>query len=397
MSGTTDGRNWTARAARFRVPRLLVSGPGAAAQSADLAVELGARSVVAVTDQRLLDLGTVAPVLDALRLAGMRLQIYGGVTSEPTLRHVDEALAIARESGADTIIGIGGGSAIDTAKATAIMVTHPGRLADYQGYDRFLRPGLPVIAIPTTAGTGSEVTRVTVVTDDVRQVKMMLASDHLLPAAAIVDPLLTRGCPPAVTASAGVDALSHAIEAYVSRRAQPLSDALARSACRLIVAHLPAAYRDGSDVAARTGVMDGALQAGMAFSNASVALVHGMSRPLGALFGIPHGLANAMLLGAVMRFSLPGALMRYADLADDLGAPGDDRSAEARATAAVAAVNALVQQLDIPTIGGSGVERAVFERVLDKMADDAIASGSPANNPIVPTHDQIVQLYRESF
>ncbi|MER3417549.1 MAG: alcohol dehydrogenase [Chloroflexota bacterium] len=383
--------------ARFRIPRVVLSGCGAAAQIDQLAAELNARSVLVVTDGRLVESGTVEPVLTSLRAAGLPLAIYGGVTSEPTLRHVDEALTMVRDHRADTVIGVGGGSAIDAAKATAIMAEHDGVLPDYEGYDRFPKSGLPVIAVPTTAGTGSEVTRVAVVIDERRRVKMMLASDRLLPAAAVVDPLLTLGCPPSVTASSGIDALSHAIEAYVSRRAQPLTDALALSACRLIAPHLPIAHRNGSDVAARSKVMDGALQAGMAFSNSSVALVHGMSRPLGAVFGIPHGLANAMLLGPVMRFSLAGAVGRYADLADALGAPSTATSVEARATAAVDAVIALVAELGIPRIRDFGVERSAFERELHKMADDAIASGSPANNPIVPTHDEIVRLYIESY
>lgn len=383
--------------ARFRIPQVVVSGPGATAQLGRVVEELGVRTALVVTDRRLVELGTVAPAFDSLSAAGIRIQTYDGVTTEPSLRHIDEALAIARRSGVEAVVGIGGGSVIDAAKATAVMRRHDGSLADYEGYDRFSRPGLPLVAVPTTAGTGSEVTRVAVITDESRRVKMMLASDQLLPLAAVVDPLLTLGCPPSVTASSGIDALTHAIEAYVSRRAQPLTDALARSACRLIAAGLPAACRDGSDTGARAKVMDGALQAGMAFSNASVALVHGMSRPLGALFGIPHGLANAMLLEAVMRFSLPGAVDRYADLADDLSAGTEGAPVERRATAAVDAVAALVAELGIPTIGGAGVERAAFERELDKMATDALASGSPANNPVVPTHAQIVDLYLASY
>src|SRR5690606_7903088 len=200
---------------------------------------------------------------------------------------------------------------IDAGKAVAAMATHPGSIVDYQGYDRFHNPPLPLGALPTTGGTGREATREGASTDKRRNAKVRMASDQWLAAAALVDPLLMRSCPPKVTAAAGVDALTHAIEAYVSRRAQPMTDVLALSASKSLSSQLRNAYRNGDDVEARTEVAIGALQAGIAFSNASVALIHGMSRPLGAVFGIPHGIANAMLLATVMRFSLEGALERY--------------------------------------------------------------------------------------
>jgi alcohol dehydrogenase class IV len=211
--------------------------------------------------------------------------------------------------------------------------------------------------------------------------------------AAIVDPSLTVDAPPRVTASAGVDALTHAIEAYVSRRANPLTDTLALAAARRLIRALPAAYADGGDVAARTDAAIGALEAGLAFSNASVALVHGMSRPLGAVFGVPHGIANAMLLPTVMEYSLPAALPRYGDLASALGAPVGEVDDAAAALGALEAVRNLARTLAIPALTGYGIERTELERMAPKMAEDALASGSPANNPRVPTADEIVELY----
>ena len=261
-------------------------------------------------------------MLAACAGAGVAVATYGGVTSEPVLEFVEGALALLRAEGCDGVIAIGGGSVIDTAKATAALATNGGRLPEYEGVDRFRAPPLPLIAVPTTAGTGSEATRAAVITDRQRNVKMLLMADALLPRAAVDDPLLTLTVPPGPTAAAGLDALTHAVEAYLSRRAQPLTDTLALAAMRTIPEALPRAWRDGSDLQAREAMMTAQLQAGLAFSNSSVALVHGMARPLGAHFGVPHGLANAMLLPEVLRFTLPGAPERFARIAEAMGGAG---------------------------------------------------------------------------
>jgi len=363
-----------------------------------------------VTDGRLIRSGVLSPMLAALEAETDHMEVFDEVTSEPTTDMVGAALERLHASRADALVGAGGGSAIDTAKAVAVMADHPGSISDYEGHDRLGRRLRALVAVPTTAGTGSEVTRVTVITDSARRVKMMLAADALMPDVAVVDPELTHGCPPAITASAGLDALTHAIEAFLSTRATALTDDLARSAVRNIAGALSRAWRDGTDGSARALVMTGQLQAGMAFSNASVALVHGMSRPLGALFGVPHGIANAMLLPAVLRFTLPYAIERLAALAEPLGAvrtagdrdpmttSGDDRVVmTTNATAAVGRVAALVRELDVPTLAGYGLSRRAFDASLRKMAADALASGSPANNPRVPTADQVVELYRAAW
>jgi alcohol dehydrogenase class IV len=381
------------RISHFRAPSLIVTGPGSAEQTPNTLDRIGVERVVIVTDRNLM--AVVSPVVDSLD--GMVAAIYEDVITEPTITHVEEILAILKETEADGLVTIGGGSAIDAGKAAAAMATHPGSISSYQGYDRFQSPPLPLVAIPTTGGTGSEATRVVVITDKERQVKMMLMADQLMATAAVVDPLLMVSCPPTVTASSGVDALTHAIEAYVSRRSQPMTDVLALAACSSLATRLRHAHRNGNDIEARAKIAIGALQAGMAFSNSSVALIHGMSRPLGAVFGIPHGIANAMLLPTVMRFSLEGALGRYGDLGEAMGVADPDDADISRATAAIEEIEKLTRDLGIPSLGAYGLDRDEFEAVLEKMAQDALDSGSPANNPIVPTGEQIVDLYRACY
>src|SRR5581483_7119351 len=247
--------------------------------------------------------------------------------------------------------------------------------------------GPPVIAIPTTAGTGSEATRVTVITDTARAEKMMILDGHLVPAVAIVDFELTLTMPPALTAHVGLDTLTHGIEAYVSSAAGPLTDVAALSCVRLVADHLERACTAPDDRRARAAMALAACQGGMASSNASVCLVHGMSRPLGAVFHVPHGLSNAVLLPAVTRFSIPGALDRYATIARAMGMAPE---------ALPDGLQALADRLGVPRLRDL-VEHDRFEASLPKMAADALASGSPARNPVVPTADQIVELYREAW
>ncbi len=308
----------------------------------------------------------------------------------------EKALTLVLDRRADGLVAIGGGAVIDTAKAMALLAANDGPLPAYRGANLFPRPGIPLVAVPTTAGTGSEVTRFTVITDPETRVKMLITDDKMVPRAAIVDPSLTVDAPPRVTASAGVDALTHAIEAYVSRKANPLTDTLALSAIRRLAWSLPAAFADGQDRDARTAAAIGALEAGLAFSNASVALVHGMSRPLGAVFGVPHGIANAMLLAVVTEYSLEAAPERYGDIGEALGMEQEGTNEATAARRALQAIRALCQTLNIPTLAGYGIDPDELERVAPKMAADALASGSPANNPRVPSADEIVELYRRA-
>jgi alcohol dehydrogenase class IV len=381
----------------FRSPRVLRFGWDVLAELGTHVRAQGVERALLVTDRIMVNAGYAERALHALGEGGVEAALYDGVNSEPTDRHCLEGVVHLRDARAGAVVALGGGSPMDTAKSVAILATNGGRIADYMGLDKIPKPGLPIIAIPTTAGTGSEVTAYVAMTDSQHDVKMLIGSPHLLPTIALVDPSLTLSCPPKVTADTGVDALTHAIEAYVSRKANPLSDVLALSAARRIAAHLLRAYRDGSDREARYQTMLGATEAGLAFSNASVALVHGMSRPLGANFGLAHGLSNALLLPTVLAFSLAGAPERYARLALELGAADAATPPAEGAQRALEAVQQLCRDLNVPTLTAAGLDPERVMALAPKMAHDAVVSGSPANNPRVPTESEIVELYRRAL
>lgn len=377
----------------FRVPSTIHVGIDAAREAGNEAKLLGARRALLITDKVLASSGTIDPVVESLREVGIESVIYEGVNSEPTVLHVQEAVRLFQEERCDILIACGGGSPIDVAKAVRVLATNGGVVEDYMGFNKVGKPGVPLIAIPTTAGTGSEATMVTIITDTARDIKMLIGSPFLLPSVALVDPSLTLKMPRGLTAATGVDALTHAIEAYVSIKAQPLTDILALSAIRKICRFLPQAWANPDNLEARSETMLGALQAGIAFSNSSVALVHGMSRPIGANFHVPHGVSNAALLGVVMEFSLIGAPERYAEIAEAMELNVHGLTAMEAAHAGYERVEALIRELQIPTLSKLGVTREKLDPVVGKMADDAIASGSPGNNPRKATRDEIIELY----
>jgi alcohol dehydrogenase len=381
----------------FRAPPTIQFGDGAAQTVGTEAKRLGRQKALVVTDSVLKETGVVDPVVDALHKAGLDPVVYDGVNAEPTLEHVEEGLTILTSSGCDLLVACGGGSPIDAAKAIAIKAVNEGSVSDFMGIDKIPSPGLPVIAVPTTAGTGSEATLVTIITDTSTDVKMLIMSPYLMPAAAIVDPLLTLKCPRGITSSTGLDALTHAIEAYVSIKAQPMSDVLALSAVSLINKFLPRAWANPDDLEARRQTHFGALQAGMAFTNSSVALVHGMSRPIGANFHVPHGVSNAALLGIVTDFSLIGAPERYARLAEAMDLPIAGLSVVQSAQMCADRTKELIEQLKIPSLSELGVSKEKLEPVVHKMTEDAIASGSPGNNPRKATKEEIVDLYFQAL
>ena len=381
----------------FRAPGRIITGLGCVQGLGKAAAQLGLSHVLLVTTPPLRDAGAEARVATILRDAGITVTSFPHIAAEPTTEDVEAAWEQYQAAHADGVVGLGGGSVLDVAKGLAMRVHHPGPLSRYEGVERFSGPRAPVVAISTTAGTGSEVTRYIALTDRARNVKMLLTSVRLIPDVAIDDPELTVTAPPQVTAAAGVDALTHAVEAYVSRRAQPLSDALALNAIRLIAGWLPRAWAHGDDLPARAAVLDGALQAGLAFSNASVALVHGMARPLGAYFQIPHGLANAVLLPHVLAYSVEAAAPRYAAVARALGAAGPDDDDHSAAQAAVTAISRLCRDVEVPSLTDLGVTAERLHEVANAMAADALASGSPAHNPRVPTPAEIVDLYERAL
>lgn len=347
-----------------------------------------------ISDQMMANLGYVNECIQYLQDEGISYSTYLEVNTEPTNTYVEEALELSKRENCDVVIALGGGSCIDTAKAVAVLATNGGDIGEYIGNNKIAtEKPLPLIAIPTTAGTGSEATDVTVITNTKTDVKMMIKQMAFLPEVAIVDPLLTVSSPKHVTAATGVDALSHAVEAFISRRAHPFTDHLALSAIKLIFENIRQAYAIGEDVVARENMALAALQAGVAFSNASVCLVHGMSRPMGALFHVPHGVSNAMLLPAVLEFSKDECIDRLAEMAVVINPDLKDMNKEDLADRFVKEVKKLCHDLNIPNMKEWGIEQPALEKVIHKMAQDAVASGSPANNPKVPEEHEIIELY----
>lgn len=383
---------------QFNIPSTIITGAGAVNELAPQLRRRGLARVLLVTDAFMMASGLAPRVIADLTAAGIAVEIFADVQSDPSEENVLAGFARLQAAGAQAVIALGGGSPIDCAKVIAILPANPPPLARFMGRHNVPNSGLPLFVIPTTAGTGSEVTKVAVITDTRRDVKMMMLDAHLLPTVALVDFELTLSMPAPLTAAVGVDTLTHGIEAYVSRLATPLTDPLALSCIRLVGEHLETAWREPGHRAAREGMMLAATQGGMAFANSSVALVHGMSRPLGALFHVPHGISNAMLLPVVTRFSVNGAVGRYATVARTLGWTRQDDRDEAAAVALVHGLEALNHRLAIPRLRDyPKMDEVRFRSVLERMAGDALVSGSPQNNPVVPTAEQIVELYRQAW
>lgn len=383
---------------QFVAPEQVVVGRGAVEEVGDRLSGRGTSALVVATSGVFGRYGD--RVLDSLQAAGIDTTVYDEVRPDPTVDNVEQATAAYREGDCDCLVALGGGSPIDTAKAVGVVAANGGEIREYAvdraGYEGVPRPAPPLCAVPTTAGTGSEATRSIVITDESTATKFLVVSTEVMPAIAVEDPTLVSSLPQSHTAFTGIDALTHAIEAYVSVNAWPMSDTLARSAIERIGRWLPASWANGDDLEAREEMLLGQLQAGQAFTNSSVALVHGMARPFGAQLHVPHGLANGVLLPYVMEFSLPGARERYADIGRLLGAADDETPDRAAAEAAVTAVwqrcseiklyDSLEQFGDVPS-------RDAYVGVVEEMAEDAIASGSPDNNPRKPTAREIEQLY----
>ena len=385
---------------RFSIvaPRAIHVGGGTVATVAAVLAGFGLHRPLIVTDPVMVSTGLLKRCTGPLTEAGVDFAVFSDTIPEPEDTVIEKGVSLLMGGGHDCLVAFGGGSPIDTAKAMAILAQRPGaKMREFKVPVQNDAPVLPVIAIPTTAGTGSECTRFTVITDTERGEKMLIAGLAALPLAAIVDYELTFTVPPRTTADTGVDSLTHALEAYVSKRANPVSDALALGAMALIGQHLRTAYAKPDDAAAREGMMLGATQAGMAFCNSSVALVHGMSRPIGARFHVPHGLSNAMLLPAVTRFGLSAAPARYAAASRAAGFATTEADDAQAGDALCDGLDALNHALGVPSPQAHGIAWAEWEAAMETMADQAIASGSPANNPRVPDKAEIVALYRRVF
>lgn len=328
-----------------RVPPTFV-GPEATAELCESIARSGARKVLVVTDAMLVGIGLVARVVDALRAAGVEAAVYDGVEPDPTLAHVEAGLARLEAEGCDAVLAVGGGSPMDAAKVIAAAATNGRDPVRLEGMFKVRRPPLPLYAIPTTAGTGSEVTIAAVVSDPTTHTKKFFVDPKLLPAMAALDPTLMTGLPPHVTAATGMDALTHAVEAFVSRTATPQTDAWALAAVRLVFANLPTAHARGGDLQARKAMSLASWYAGLAFGRTSVGYVHAIAHTFGALYGTPHGLANAIALPGVLEFSFEPAQERLARLAEAVGLDGAGDAEKARAF--IAAVRDLKAKVDVP-------------------------------------------------
>ncbi len=375
----------------------MIIGGGAVKELLDLLARLGLGRPLIVTDPHLIEIGKLAIVTDMLDRAGAPWTVFSEITGEPDTNTVDAGLAALKAGDFDCMIALGGGSPMDTAVLVSLLDRHGGAMRDYKVPHDNHQVGLPVIAIPTTAGTGAEATRFAVVTDLETDEKMPIMGSAVVPTAAIVDYELTFTVSFRTTADTGIDSLTHAIEAYVGRKAHPYTDTLALTAMGRLARHTRTACREPDNVEAREQMMIGALQAGMAFSNASVALVHGMSRPIGAFFHVPHGLSNAMLLPAVTAFSAPSALARYADCARAMSLCGDDIGDQSAVAHLLEELRQLNVDLEVPTPKAYGIAKARYDEVVPIMAEQALVSGSPNNNPRIPTVDEIVSIYREVY
>ena len=354
---------------------------------------LGLSRPLIVTDAYLAGQGLADRLVEDLRAANMVVRVFADTVPDPTVASIDAGVTFLLEGAHDCVVGFGGGSPLDSAKAIAMLGAHGGAMADYKTPHVQDAPGLPIIAIPTTAGTGSDATRFTIITDETTDEKMLCAGLAYLPVAALVDYELTLTKPRRLTADTGIDSLTHAIEAYVSKRANPFSDGMALLAMRAIAPNLRRVCADPDDVQAREAMMLGATQAGIAFSNSSVALVHGMSRPIGAHFHVPHGLSNAMLLPAITAWSAPAALHRYADCARAMQIAPETEGDQAAVARLLDELGALNVDLDVPGPAAWGIDARKWDALVPLMCEQALASGSPANNPRVPDVGEMAALY----
>ena len=379
----------------IRIPGILKIGGGSFAEVSALLRPLGCKRPLIVTDPFLMQGGLPSNLRTQIQDARLSCEIFHQTQADPTTEIVEQGVRVFREGGHDSLVSLGGGSPIDTAKAIGMLASNGGRVRDFKSPNEPCSACPKHIAIPTTAGTGSEVTRFTVITDSESGEKMLIAGNVLLPTAAVVDYELTSTMPPRLTADTGTDSLTHAIEAYVSRKANPFTDALALTAMKTIWRELPVCFQEPHNRDAREAMMLAATQAGIAFSNASVALVHGMSRPLGVHFHIPHGLSNAMLLPAVTAFSVASAVGRYAACARAMGLAQAEMTDDTAADALVHHLYSRNAELQVPSPKQFGIDEARYLALIPTMAEQALASGSPQNNPRVASAEEIKTIYRQ--
>lgn len=379
----------------FVIPNHTVVGTNVLGEAAPLLKKMGNKAFI-VTGRHVAVSYMMKQLTALLDENGIDCVIFDGITGEPTDTMIEKGVEMLKSSGCDFIIGIGGGSPLDSAKAIAAMTVNEGSIADYNGKE-ITGEILPLAAIPTTAGTGSEATKFTVITDSEKGIKMLLKGDVLVPKLAIVDSSFTVGAPKSVTSATGLDALTHAVEAYTSRKAFSMTDTLAVSAVKRIMKYLPIAYREPDNSLAREQMSIAALEAGICINNSSVTIVHGMSRPIGALFHVPHGMSNAMLLKECLSFAVSGAYEKFANLGRETGVASDSDSNETAAEKFIDSLQSICDVCEIPTLEQYGIDRDEYYSKISKMATDAVASGSPANTVKEVTVDDCIEIYKKLY
>jgi alcohol dehydrogenase class IV len=383
----------------FYNPTRIIFSEGATGEVGPHAAALGAKRVMVISDPGVTRAGLTEPVVKSITGAGLGAEVYQDVEPDPRIEIVERALAAYTENKCDLLVAVGGGSSMDTAKAAAILATNPGQLRSYEGWEKFKNPPAPLFAVPTTVGTASEVTPFLVITDPEAKFKFTIGSPLAAPRIAFLDPLLVLGLPGNVTASTGMDALTHAVESYTSLLSTPISEGLALHAIRLLAGNIRAAVANSSNVQAMTAMLVGANVAGLAFSNTRLGNVHAMAHPLGAFWHIPHGVANALMLPHVLEFNALACPARMIEIAQAMGEPVATLAAAGATEAdlalrAAAAVRKLETDVGIPArLQDLGVDKSS----IPDMAQDAMKSANIAINPRKTTINEIIGLYEKAY
>jgi alcohol dehydrogenase class IV len=379
----------------FRSPNLILAGIGASERLGDEAKGIGAKRALVVTDKGVIDSGIGAKIIELLKKEGMEITLFDQVISDPDITCAQTCIDIAQKDKPDLIVGVGGGSPMDIASITSVMLTNVGTLYDYFGVNLIKNAGIPTFLIPTTAGTGAEVTPNAVLTDTKVKLKKAIISPHILPQVAFIDPLLTLSMPPSVTSYTGMDALTHAVEAFTNNNATPLTDIFAKEGIMLIGRHLRTAVASGKNLEARYGMSMGSLFAGVALANAGVTAVHALSYPLGGEFNIPHGIANGLLLPYVMEFNVLGNIPKFALISQFLGEKVEHMTLLDQAYHAAKAVKAIYRDLKIPQ---SLSELKIPKEAIPTMAQAAIGiTRLMENNPRSMTAKDAEEIYKNAF
>jgi len=381
-------------ASTFFIPSVNMIGANLLKEAINAMAEFGFRRTLIVTDSMLTKLGMAGKIQQVLQEHDIFSVIYDGTQPNPTTENVAAGLAILQQNNCDSVISLGGGSPHDCAKGIALVAANGGDIRDYEGLDRSAKPQLPMIAINTTAGTASEMTRFCIITDVERHIKMAIVDKHVTPKMSVNDSTLMTGMPASLTAATGMDALTHAIEAYVSTAATPITDACALKAITMIAENLPIVVADGNNVQAREAMAYAQFLAGMAFNNASLGYVHAMAHQLGGFYNLPHGVCNAVLLPYVQIFNSQVAAGRLRDCAAAMGINVAGMTEDDGAAACVEAISRLAQQVHIP----AGLrELGVKENDIPVLATNALRDACGLTNPIQATHQQIMAIYRAAL